>query len=184
MRTLVKLWLLRTPSTTLTRRPLDNPLEIAVLNLFITMKYRFPNLVVGMLTRESVRKALSNGISADQVRYQNSSQVINMFTDFDGLDHQLSNDPRSSTNAEKCNTLTNCVAVADTSLTYVMAQNPLLPVTVQDQIRLWELERNRLKSAEGPFAPRPHAQHMLMWSNSLVHMDRFSLQGLRFASRL
>jgi transcription initiation factor TFIIH subunit 4 len=45
----------------------DNPLEIAVLNLFITMKYRFPNLVVGMLTRESVRKALSNGISADQI---------------------------------------------------------------------------------------------------------------------
>lgn len=34
------------------------------------MKYRFPNLVVGMLTRESVRKALSNGISADQVRQQ------------------------------------------------------------------------------------------------------------------
>jgi transcription initiation factor TFIIH subunit 4 len=45
----------------------DNPLQTAVLNLFITMKYRFPNLVVGMLTRESVRKALSNGISAEQV---------------------------------------------------------------------------------------------------------------------
>jgi transcription initiation factor TFIIH subunit 4 len=27
----------------------------------------------------------------------------------------------------------------------------LLPVTVQDQIRLWELERNRLKSQEGHF---------------------------------
>ncbi|KAG1845318.1 transcription factor Tfb2-domain-containing protein [Suillus subalutaceus] len=45
----------------------DNPLQTAVLNLFITMKYRFPNLVVGMLTRESVRKALGNGISADQI---------------------------------------------------------------------------------------------------------------------
>jgi transcription initiation factor TFIIH subunit 4 len=30
-----------------------------------------------------------------------------------------------------------------------MNQNPLLPVTVQDQIRLWELEKNRLKSSEG-----------------------------------
>src|ERR1700722_5657547 len=28
-------------------------------------------------------------------------------------------------------------------------KNPLLPVTVQDQIRLWELERNRVKSEEG-----------------------------------
>lgn len=67
MRTLVKRSS-QTPSVTLTCRPLDNPLEIAVLNLFVTMKYRFPNLAVGMLTRESVRKALSNGISADQVR--------------------------------------------------------------------------------------------------------------------
>ncbi|KAG5654027.1 hypothetical protein H0H81_008042 [Sphagnurus paluster] len=71
----------------------DNPLQTAVLNLFVSLKYRFPNLVVGSITRDSVKKALNNGISADQ--------------------------------------------------------NPLLPVTVQDQIRLWELERNRLKSADG-----------------------------------
>lgn len=31
----------------------------------------------------------------------------------------------------------------------IIHQNPLLPVTVQDQIRLWELEKNRLKSSEG-----------------------------------
>jgi transcription initiation factor TFIIH subunit 4 len=31
----------------------------------------------------------------------------------------------------------------------ILDQNPLLPVTVQDQIRLWELEKNRLKSSEG-----------------------------------
>lgn len=31
----------------------------------------------------------------------------------------------------------------------LLFQKPLLPVTVQDQIRLWELERNRLKSQEG-----------------------------------
>ncbi|CAK5281361.1 unnamed protein product [Mycena citricolor] len=71
----------------------DNPLQTAVLNLFVTLKYRFPNLVVGSITRESVKKALNNGITAEQ--------------------------------------------------------NPLLPVTVQDQIRLWELEKNRLKSQEG-----------------------------------
>ena len=47
---------------------LDNPLQTAVLNLFVTLKYRFPNLVVGSITRESVKKALENGISAEQVR--------------------------------------------------------------------------------------------------------------------
>ena len=48
--------------------PLDNPLQTAVLNLFVCKKWRFPNLVVGAITRESVRKALVNGIMADQVR--------------------------------------------------------------------------------------------------------------------
>lgn len=46
----------------------DNPLQTAVLNLFVNMKARFPNLVVGMITRESVRRALANGIMAEQVR--------------------------------------------------------------------------------------------------------------------
>jgi transcription initiation factor TFIIH subunit 4 len=35
---------------------------------------------------------------------------------------------------------------------YVMSaivKNPLLPVTVQDQIRLWEMEQNRVQEAEG-----------------------------------
>lgn len=45
----------------------ENPLQTAVLNLFVSLKYRFPNLVVGTITRDSVRRALTNGISADQV---------------------------------------------------------------------------------------------------------------------
>jgi hypothetical protein len=28
-------------------------------------------------------------------------------------------------------------------------QNPIIPVTVQDQIRLWEMEKHRVKSEEG-----------------------------------
>ncbi|KAF7977038.1 hypothetical protein HWV62_4800 [Athelia sp. TMB] len=87
----------------------DNPLQTAVLNLFVTLKYRFPNLVVGSVTRDSVRKALSNGISAEQI-----------------------------------------ISYLTTHAHPQMRKNmPLLPVTVQDQIRLWELERNRLKSREG-----------------------------------
>ena len=45
----------------------DNPLQIAVFNLFVNLKSRFPNLVVGAITRDSVKKALANGITADQV---------------------------------------------------------------------------------------------------------------------
>ncbi|KAH7920231.1 transcription factor Tfb2 [Leucogyrophana mollusca] len=109
----------------------DNPLQTAVLNLFITMKYRFPNLVVGMLTRESVRKALANGISAEQIISYLSTHAH----------------PQMRKN------------------------NPLLPVTVQDQIRLWELERNRLKSAEGylyrDFASQADYMYVLEYAKQL-----------------
>ncbi|KAJ8692321.1 RNA polymerase II transcription factor B 52 kDa subunit [Pleurotus ostreatus] len=87
----------------------DNPLQTAVLNLFVTLKYRFPNLVVGTITRDSVKKALQSGISSDQIISYLSTHAH----------------PQMRKN------------------------NPLLPVTVQDQIRLWELEKNRLKSQEG-----------------------------------
>ncbi|KAF5327195.1 hypothetical protein D9619_004975 [Psilocybe cf. subviscida] len=109
----------------------DNPLQTAVLNLFVSLKYRFPNLVVGSITRDSVKKALSNGISADQI------------------------------------------------ISYLMAHahpqmrknNPLLPVTVQDQIRLWELERNRLKSQEGylytAFASQADYEFLVNYANQL-----------------
>ncbi|KAF6759831.1 transcription factor Tfb2-domain-containing protein [Ephemerocybe angulata] len=87
----------------------DNPLQTAVLGLFASLKCRFPNLVIGSITRESVKKALSNGITADQI-------IAYLIT-------------HAHPNMRK--------------------NNPMLPVTVQDQIRLWELEKNRLKSQEG-----------------------------------
>ncbi|XP_041984335.1 general transcription factor IIH subunit 4 [Aricia agestis] len=42
-------------------------LHVALLGLFTELVYRFPNLVVGVLTRESVRAALRGGIGADQI---------------------------------------------------------------------------------------------------------------------
>jgi len=71
----------------------DSPLQISVLNLFVVLKARFANMVVGMITRDSIRGALNHGITADQM--------------------------------------------------------PILPLTVVDQIRLWEMERNRLKDEKG-----------------------------------
>lgn len=109
----------------------DNPLQTAVLNLFVSLKYRFPNLVVGSITRDSVKKALMNGITADQI----ISYLI--------------------THAHP----------------QMRKNNPLLPVTVQDQIRLWELERNRLKSREGylytAFASQADYEFVLNYAKEL-----------------
>jgi len=49
--------------------------------------------------------------------------------------------------------------------------NPLLPVTVQDQVRLWELEKNRLKSQDGylytAFASQSDYEYVLEYAKKL-----------------
>lgn len=45
----------------------DSNLQVALLGLFTELLYRFPNLVVGVLTRDSVRQALKGGITAEQI---------------------------------------------------------------------------------------------------------------------
>uniref|UniRef100_A0ABM5FIS7 General transcription factor IIH subunit 4 n=1 Tax=Pogona vitticeps TaxID=103695 RepID=A0ABM5FIS7_9SAUR len=87
----------------------DSELQIALIALFSEMLYRFPNLVVAQVTRESVQQAIANGITADQII------------------HFLR---------------TRAHAV-------MLKQTPVLPPTITDQIRLWELERDRLRFSEG-----------------------------------
>lgn len=45
----------------------NSPLQIAILALFVQIKVQFPNLVVGLITRDSVRSALQKGITASQI---------------------------------------------------------------------------------------------------------------------
>lgn len=53
----------------------DSPLQISILNLFCSLKSRFANLVIGRLTRNSSRRAMANGITADQiVQYLQANQ--------------------------------------------------------------------------------------------------------------
>lgn len=47
-----------------------NPLNIAVLNLFLSLKSRFPNFVTGQITRDSIKRGLEHGITANQVSRQ------------------------------------------------------------------------------------------------------------------
>ncbi|KAG0218766.1 RNA polymerase II transcription factor B subunit 2 [Mortierella sp. GBAus27b] len=83
----------------------DSPLQIAVLNLFVHLRDRFPNMVTGVITRDSIRRALSKGITADQIiTYLTTHAHVQM-----------------------------------------RRHTPILPLTVVDQIRLWEIEKNRLR---------------------------------------
>ncbi|KAJ9100937.1 hypothetical protein QFC19_005333 [Naganishia cerealis] len=46
----------------------SNELQIAILNLFVDIRVRYPNLIVGKLERDTVKRAMEEGITAGQVR--------------------------------------------------------------------------------------------------------------------
>ncbi|KAJ2852392.1 RNA polymerase II transcription factor B 52 kDa subunit [Coemansia brasiliensis] len=109
----------------------DSPLQIAILNLFVHLVSRFTNLVTGAVTRDSVRRALAHGITADQ--------IITFLT----------------SNAHP----------------QMQGKTPVLPVTVTDQIRLWEQERNRLKPTSAyfykDFAQRQDFERVLRYAQDM-----------------
>jgi transcription initiation factor TFIIH subunit 4 len=89
-------------------------LQIAVLALFAKLSSRFPGMVKGKLTRDSIHRAISYGISSDQI-------------------------------------ITYLALNAHPQMRQYAANNnrPVLPPTVVDQIRLWQLENERMKSNKG-----------------------------------
>ncbi|KNE60571.1 transcription factor tfb2 [Allomyces macrogynus ATCC 38327] len=78
-------------------------LQIAILKLFVDITFRFPTFVMGVITRESIERALKKNITAEQ--------IIQYLT----------------TNAHPL----------------MRKTSPILPLTVVDQIRLWEMDMNR-----------------------------------------
>jgi transcription initiation factor TFIIH subunit 4 len=92
----------------------NSPLQIAVLALFTRLGTRYPNMVTGRITRNSVANAISHGIT--------SNQIITYL----------------STHAHP--QLVKTAAVHG---------NPVLPPTVVDQIRLWQIENERMKATPG-----------------------------------
>ncbi|OQR66492.1 general transcription factor IIH subunit 4-like [Tropilaelaps mercedesae] len=87
----------------------DSPLQVALLSLFCDLLYRFPNLVVAVLTRESVRQAFKSGITSAQMTHflkTRSHRIV----------------------AER--------------------EEGIIPMTVMDQLSLWEKERDRFKMTD------------------------------------
>ncbi|EPE07198.1 rna polymerase ii transcription factor b subunit 2 [Ophiostoma piceae UAMH 11346] len=92
----------------------SSPLQIAVLALFVKLNQRFPGMVAGKMSRESIRRAISYGITSDQIISYLAANAHDQMHRFAAANHR-----------------------------------PVLPPTVVDQIRLWELENERMKSHKG-----------------------------------
>ncbi|KAI0532971.1 transcription factor Tfb2 [Xylaria digitata] len=92
----------------------NSPLQIAVLALFVDLKYRFKGLVSGVLTRASIRRAVDMGITSDQI-------ISYLATHAHEQMHRVA----------------------------ASAQKPVLPPVVVDQIRLWQLDTERMLATSG-----------------------------------
>lgn len=111
----------------------SNPLRIAVLQLFTSIRARFPNLVVGVITRDSIKAALARGISAEQVIAYLSHHAHPQMV----LAAQAHADKEAAARGGSGGGGGGTGGL------------PLLPITVTDQIRLWERERNRVEESQG-----------------------------------
>ena len=100
----------------------SSPLQISLIALFTTLKYRFPNLVTGKLTRQSIRRAVEMGITADQI-------ISYLSTHAHPQMRKLHSGKSGASGAGSA--------------------HAVLPPTVVDQIRLWQLERDRIKATTG-----------------------------------
>lgn len=105
----------------------NSPLQIAILSLFVHLKSRFSNMVTGQLTRESIRRALTNGITADQI-------IAYLETHAHPQMRRLAEEKLE----QKLELDGNC-----------KDQLQILPPTVVDQIKLWQLELDRIISYDG-----------------------------------
>lgn len=97
----------------------DSKLQISLLALFTELLYRFPNVTVGVITRDSIRQALRGGITAKQIISYLEQHAHSKMVE---------------------------AAAASASLT---RNSLVLPPTVVDQIKLWENERNRFSFIDG-----------------------------------
>ncbi|KAJ5675731.1 hypothetical protein N7462_008628 [Penicillium macrosclerotiorum] len=100
----------------------SSPLQISLISLFTNLKYRFPNLVTGKITRQSVRRAIEMGITAEQI-----------------ISYLLSHAHPQLRKHNAGHATSNTAGIPPS----------VLPPTVTDQIRLWQLERDRLRATPG-----------------------------------
>lgn len=97
----------------------NNPLHASLLSLFCYIRGTFPNLIYAILSGDKVKESIAKGITADQI--------------LDYLDNHI------KFKNEKTDDSTVISGAESTR------NSSTIPPTVRDQIKLWELEKFRLK---------------------------------------
>ena len=123
----------------------NSPLEIAILNLFVQMKTRFSNMVCGQITRESIRNALYNGITSDQIIKFLETHAHPQMKALakEKLDKKVEFDASHNINTA------GGAPQSKTDGTISQHKLEVIPPNVVDQIKLWQLELDRIQTVEG-----------------------------------
>ncbi len=108
----------------------DSDLQVALIGLFAEPLYRFPNLAVSVITRESTRQAFRGGITAAQI-----ARFLRIHAHTQ--QQQASKDKMGATGSSRKRAAESTAA------------NDIVPSTVVDQIYLWQEERDRFTFTEG-----------------------------------
>lgn len=103
----------------------NSALRVAILSLFTRLSTQYPNMVTGKITKESIQSAINYGIT--------SQQIISYLTTH--AHPVMASHGRGTMQA-------GYGAPAQ-------MPKPALPPTVVDQIRLWQLERDRMTTTSG-----------------------------------
>lgn len=124
----------------------NSPLEIAILNLFVHLRTRFANMVIGQITRESIRNALYNGITAEQViRFlENHAHPQMRALAKEKLDKKIEFDA-----SHNINTAGGAPQSQTGESNIAQHRLEILPPNVIDQIKLWQLELDRIQTFNG-----------------------------------
>ncbi|KAJ9651851.1 RNA polymerase II transcription factor B 52 kDa subunit [Neophaeococcomyces mojaviensis] len=119
----------------------SSPLQIALLSLFINLRSRHPNLVTGKLTKSSVQRAINIGITADQIISYLTTHAHPQMRRFAAAE-------QARLDARKALRTSGPDGVADENDEHDMRVT-VVPQVILDQIKLWQLERDRIVTHTG-----------------------------------
>lgn len=104
----------------------SSPLQISLLGLFTHLRSRHPNLITAKMTKSSVQRAVSSGITADQIISYLTSHAHPQLRRHAAAAAAAATDPAKAAQA-----------------------GSVIPATVLDQIHLWQIEKDRMSTTVG-----------------------------------
>ncbi|KAL6926523.1 hypothetical protein ACO0SA_001837 [Hanseniaspora valbyensis] len=125
----------------------NSPLQIAILSLFVHLKSRFNNMVLGQITRDSIRRALRNGITAEQILAYLETHAHPQMVKL--AEEQLEKKIGFDNMKKRQMDIESGKISGNNNEQDSMFKLQILPPTVVDQIKLWQIELDRVISADG-----------------------------------